>query len=460
MEIKVKTGEAQDLFLLSGSKFPAYIAAVGTGKTLCLLTKIHKYCEDYPGTTALIVRKEFTDLKDSTMKDFEQYFECKIGVNKNYRLGCGSIIMFRHADEIAVLKNINIGIAGIEQAEEFEDDQQFQFIRDRLRQQNGASVRPLVIIANANGHNWVWKLWISQADTVNEIDSRTGQYQFVHGDYDAVTANTFSNESNLPPDFIADQKRKEIEAPNHYKQYVLNSFEEMTEDDFVFNFTELMEAKKREFKYRDGYGHKIMGYDIARYGNDKCAAYGIVQMGALAWRAFHEEQWEHKDLDYTTGRILHISNTNRVDDNIIDEDGIGSGPLDFITKGRKREDFQGFKNSGYSYETHKEYGNQRTEAAFILKNFVSKGWIAGLSEEVIQELMTLRFRYMNDGRRILVSKEELRKKGVKSPNLADALIMASSLIDIVKKQQDNKYGAIRHQHQSGDDNLFAIAGVK
>lgn len=458
MQIKIKAGNYQDRFLFSESKFPALIGSVGTGKTLCLLTKVYKYCEDYPGTSALIVRKEFTDLKDSTMKDFESYFECKVGVDKNFKMANGSVIMFRHAAEIQVLKNINLGIAAIEQAEEFEDDLQFQFLRDRLRQNNGAKVRPLVIIANANGHNWVWKLWVNQADNVEEIESRTGQYSYTKGEYHGITANTFANEDNLVPDFIADLKRKEIESPKHYQQYVLNSFEEMNEDDFVFNFAELMAAKNRQFALRDQYGHRIMGFDIARYGNDKCAAVGLHQIGALSWKVFHVEQWDHKDLDYTTGRILSISNNTNSIDNIIDEDGIGSGPLDFIQKGRKREDFQGFRNIVLSYEQDKFFANPRTKAAFKLKDYVSKGYISIPNEEVIQELMTLRYRFTNDGRRLLVSKEEMRKKGVKSPNLADALLMAASLINEVKERQDVQYA--RRTNEYKEESLFAIAGVR
>ena len=458
MEIKIKTGQYQDLFLFSEAKFPALIASVGTGKTLCLLTKIYKYCEDYPGTSGLIVRKEFTDLKDSTMKDFESYFNCKVGVDKNFKLSNGSLIMFRHASEIQVLKNINLGIVGIEQAEEFEDDTQFQFLRDRLRQNNGATVRPLCIIANANGHNWVWKIWVNQAQEVVPVHEETGQYRYLKGEYDAITANTFANQENLPPDFVADLKRKEVEAPKHYQQYVMNSFEEINEDDFVFTFSSLMESKKKEFIKSGYYGHKIIGYDIARYGNDKSAAVGIIQHGALSWEVFHVEQWSNTDLDTTTGRILSISNINKSDDNIIDEDGIGSGPLDFICKGRSRNDFVGFRNSVLSYSDNQFYANPRTEAAFKLKEYVDKGYIGIRNEELIQELMTLRYKFTNDGRRILVSKEEMRKNGIKSPNLADALLMACSLIGKVKRNQDRQY--INRQVQYKETSLFEIAGIK
>ena len=457
MEIRIRKDQYQDRFLSSAFKFPAMVAAVGTGKTLCLLTKIFKYCEDWPGTSALIVRKEFTDLKDSTMKDFEEYFGVKVGSDKNYKFPNKSVIMFRHAAEIQVLKNINLGIAGIEQAEEFEDDTQFQFLRDRLRQNNGASVRPLCIIANANGHNWIWKLWINGA-LGNNLDIETGQSEFIKDDYYCVTATSMANAHNLPPDFIEDLKRKEVDAPRHYAQYVMNSFEEMIDDDFVFNFQELMAAKTREFAIRQGYGHRIMGFDIARYGNDKCAAVGLHQLGATAWKVFHVEQWEHKDLDYTTGRILSTSNTHNVQDSIIDEDGIGSGPLDFIQKGRKREDFQGFRNVAYNYDQNTFYANPRTAAAFKLKEYVSKGWIAIPDEGLIQELMTLRYKFQNDGRRILISKEEMRKKGVKSPNMADAALMAASLINQVKEDQDRQYMVRPIIKQA--ENLFELAGVR
>lgn len=459
MEIRIKEGMYQDKFLSSESKFPALIAAVGTGKTLCLLTKIYKYCEDYPGSSALIVRKEFTDLKDSTMKDFESYFQCKIGSDKNFKMPNGSMIMFRHAAEIQVLKNINLSIAGIEQAEEFIDDTQFQYIRDRLRQNNGASYRPLCIIANANGHNWIWKLWINNAQSITELDLATGQNEYISGEYHAVTANTFSNTQNLPPDFIEDQKRKEFDAPAHYRRYVMNSFEEMEQDDFVFNFNELMQAKAREFAHRDGYGYRIMGHDIARYGNDKCASVGLHQVGALAWKIFHVDEWENKDLYYTTGRIQASANENHVNDNIIDEDGIGGGPLDFITKGNGNSTFKGFRNTGYSFKDNKFYANQRTEAAFKLKEFVTKGWIALPDEGVIQELMTLRYKYTNDGRRILMSKEEMRKEGIKSPNKADALLMAISLVNEVKQQQDSQY-YFRGNTVAKEENLFSIAGIR
>ena len=184
MEKEIKLVPFQDKFLFSQSRFPALCAGIGTGKTYMLLLKIWKFCEDYPNTLALIARKEYTDLRDSTLKDFERYFEVSIDSNKEYAFKNGSKIMFRHAAELNVLKNINLSIAGIEQAEEFENDEQFNFIRDRLRRDN-APLQQLCIVANANGHNWIWRRWINNPQSGYEIS----------------VASTFDNALNLPADF-------------------------------------------------------------------------------------------------------------------------------------------------------------------------------------------------------------------------------------------------------------------
>lgn len=443
MQIKVRQGDYQHRFLLSQAKFPAMIAGIGTGKTMCLLTKLYDYCETYPGTTALVVRKEFTDLKDSTIKDFQNYFECTVGSDKDYKLPNGSTIMFRHAAEIQVLKNINLGIAGIEQAEEFEDDTQFQFLRDRLRQNNGATIRPLLIIANAQGHNWIWKHWINNPPS---------------SEYEAITANTFENERNLPPDFITDLKRMETEAPSHFRQYIMNSFEETEVDDYVFTYQELLSAKTNIYPLRERYGYRIAGFDIARYGNDKCACIILQQMGALHWEVCHQEIWEHKDLNYTTGRILSIYNEQRINKAIIDEDGIGAGPLDTLNKGRGMEQFTGFRNPSQSYDKDKFYANPRTSNAFKLKDLILKGHIYFTDDDLINELSSLKFTFDHQQRRILVSKEKMRKDGIKSPNIADAMIMAVSLIGPIKDTQDRQYYS--QPTYSREDNLFKTIGIK
>ena len=65
----------QDRFMFSEARYNGIIAAVGSGKTFTGLLKAWNYCEMYPKSLGLIVRKEFIDLQNSTIKDFEMNFK-------------------------------------------------------------------------------------------------------------------------------------------------------------------------------------------------------------------------------------------------------------------------------------------------------------------------------------------------------------------------------------------------
>jgi len=229
-------------------------------------------------------------------------------------------------------------------------------------------------------------------------------------------------------------------------------------EDALFSYEELINTKLNRYPLRDNYGMRIAGFDIARYGDDKCAVAILQQQGAQHWRLHHVDEWEHKDLNYTTGRILTTASEQNAELSVIDEDGIGAGPLDTLNKGRGLENFKGFRNPPLNYKDNKFFGNNRTANAYKLKELVDKGHIVIEDEAVIKELCTLRYTYDHYQRKILISKDKMRKDGVKSPNLADALIYAVSLIGEIRYDQESQY-MNRTPQYSKEDNLFQIAGL-
>jgi phage terminase large subunit len=229
-------------------------------------------------------------------------------------------------------------------------------------------------------------------------------------------------------------------------------------EDCVFGHEELMAAKNAVYPIRPGYTTKLTGFDIARFGDDKCAAVTITQMGALHWEVSFIDQWDHKDLNYTTGRILITSTNQNSTKCIIDEDGIGAGPLDTLNKGRGLEHFVGFRNPSISYDKNKFYANNRTANVYKLKDMILKGHICIKDDVLLNELETLRYTFDHNQRRILIPKDVMKVKfKIKSPNVADALIMAVSLIGEELDKQDRQYAPV--SRNTSDDNLFAIAGV-
>lgn len=229
-------------------------------------------------------------------------------------------------------------------------------------------------------------------------------------------------------------------------------------EDAVFSRDELEELKNNKHPNIQGYGWRVAGFDIARFGDDKSACVAFQQMGALHWEECFSEQWGHKDLNYTTGRIMQTMAENKFDCSIIDEDGMGSGPLDAIVKGHRRNDVDGFRNLKLSYKEDEFYGNMRTRYCFKLKDMVAKGHLRFNNQQLIEELLTLRYTFDAYQRRILISKDVMKSKfKVKSPNLADAAIYAVSLIGKAKQEQDKQFYNI--PRQCPDEDLFKIAGV-
>ena len=415
MQQLVETLPFQQRFLESEARYPAIVAGIGTGKTYMLLLKIWSFCQEYPNTLALIIRKEFTDLRDSTMKDFERYFQVKVTSDKDYKFSNGSVIMFRHAAEIEVLKNINLSIFGIEQAEEFEDEMTFTFLRDRLRRDN-APLRQGCLIANANGHNWIYRMW---------INNPAGE------EFKAWTASTFENAENLPKDFIDDLKRMELEAPNHYKQYVLNSFEELGQDDLLLSGQVVYQSPNVIF-YDEGTIRRILAVDVARFGEDE-TVFTIIQSNNIRqWTQVYQHTWRDKPLTEVVGKTLDLCREFSPDLVAIDDVGLGGGVTDRLSEQRRvPEPFVGNAKS-----TNILYLNKRAEGFFRMKEFFDKGDIKIMNDPILMDqLLSIRYKYNSNNVKSIVTKDEMRKDNLKSPDRADSLMMAMYYTDRIFSQR-------------------------
>lgn len=422
---KIKLNWYQDKFLFSAARYSACIAGVGTGKTYIGTLKMVTALEKYPNSLGLIVRKEYRDLKMSTIKDFESNFGVKINSSdKSYTFPNGSQIMFSHGDltDINVLKNINLSRFLIEQAEEYVNADIFHFLRDRLRRQGAP--RGGDVIANANGHNWIYDLFLDKA-TVQVHDEATGESVYEKESYLATTANTFANEHNLPADYVDDLRNvMSKDAPNHYKQFVLNDHNIIDADDLVFSHELLASAKTAEFSGTSS--RRIFGADISRYGDNKCVMVILEDCGGYKWRVLAVESWQGKDAVHTIGRIAELARTFHAAEGIIDCDGLGGPYYDVLKDLSKNIKLKEFNNTGEAADT-RHYANPRTQAYFELKGLMEKGWLRVENPQVLNELAEIRYTYNTKDQKILISKEALRRQGYKSPDYADALAMAGTL---------------------------------
>src|SRR3990167_1296914 len=185
----LKTYQAE--FVASEAKFPAIVSAWGTGKDLSALARVMQFAQESPDNLGLVLRKEYKDLEDSTINDFESYTGIKVDSNGDALIPTDdprrpTKVMFRHIEQLNNLQNINLGFFWINQAEELQDETAFNLLVGRLRR--NVKRRSGWVTANADGHNWVWKKWL--------------EYKNTNPNYPSWEATTYDNADVLPVDYV------------------------------------------------------------------------------------------------------------------------------------------------------------------------------------------------------------------------------------------------------------------
>ena len=408
IEKHIKMRPFQAGFIRCDARFPALVAAWGTGKTMFGILKCVRDSERYANNQWLIVRKEYTRLEDSTIPDFERYTGLRVGSDKNVRLPNGSLIMFRHGEQINdsdVLSNMNLGGFLIEQAEEFDTDNEFQMLRGRLRRQ-GVPHRG-VVIANTKGHNWIWRLW-KAPDAARDKD------------YALFEATSFDNEKNLPADTIADWRKMEKDSPHLFNRFVLNSWEDVDTAEKVIPYSWIRKAIHRGLV---NLRHKtIVACDPCGIseggGGDEGVIYGIRDGEIIKHDIF-----TNKQPDQIAARCQTMRRDINAGGIVLDVIGPGAGVINWLSK-------MGEKNLIAANSAEKSLCaeplcyNKRAEFWWAARDAFRDDKVSLPDEPMlIEELSQIGYELTPRGYKI-ETKDELKKaeRLGRSPNRADCLI--------------------------------------
>ena len=313
--MKFKLKPFQQNFIYSKKRFPAFVAAWGTGKTMSAIFRGIGLTEKYPNNLGMIVRKEFTTLQDSTLKDYEKYSQRKVvGVQKpTDKFSNGSLVMFRHASEISptTLQNINLGWFFIEQAEELENDRVFQLLRGRLRRDN-IPLRTGFVTANVNGHNWVYDLWKKEKG--------------LNPKFPLEEATSFDNADNLPKDTIEDWREMEKTSPSIYQQYVMNNWDEAVDGRWVIPVNLVENAQKHTLTFKE---LKRLVVCDPSLGNDETVIQCLENTRIIAEKVLPEG---FRDTMKIAGELVVFKQQHKATTIVVDCIGIGRGISDRLTE--------------------------------------------------------------------------------------------------------------------------------
>jgi phage terminase large subunit len=223
----------------------------------------------------------------------------------------------------------------------------------------------------------------------------------------------------ISADFIDDMRRRYGEDSNAYRVRVLGEFP-TGDDDTVIPF-ELMEASlKRDvqpLKVKE-----IWGVDCARFGNDTSAL--ARRKGNTLVKLVEEKKgWDTMRLaGWIKSEYDDMAIDNKPSEILVDSIGIGAGVVDRLME--MGLPARGINVSESSSLFSDRYLNMRAELWFTGKDwFQAKDCNLNGDEALGAELIAPRFKYTSSGKIQVESKEDMKKRGLKSPNRADAFLL-------------------------------------
>jgi hypothetical protein len=227
-------------------------------------------------------------------------------------------------------------------------------------------------------------------------------------------------------------KINQLGGPERFPQeYPLTSSEAFISANFDSFIPADLVLKARREKV-ESYGPLIIGVDPAAMGADRTS---------IAWRRGRAitkiESRRGLETKEVTGLIAKIIREDEPDKVNIDVGGLGVGVYDrLIEMGHSRNVVNAVNFGGKPVEiapldeTGKPAGgaaNRRAEMWQNLKRILEEGRFSLPDSDSLQaDLVSVGYKYTSDGKLLLESKQDMRKRGVPSPDEADAVALCFS----------------------------------
>jgi len=225
--------------------------------------------------------------------------------------------------------------------------------------------------------------------------------------------------TQVGPKFIEDMKAKYGEDSNIFRVRVLGEWPE-ADDDVVIPLHLLQSAAERDQVPAET-TPVVWGLDVARFGTDKSAL--CKRKGNVITEPI--KSWRNKDLMEICGIILNEYETTTWSDRpveiLVDSIGLGAGVVDRLTE--LDLPVRGI-NVAESASMGERYGRLRDELWFLGKEwFEMRDCKIPNQEELIDDLSKPRFSFLSNGKLKVEGKDEMKRRGLNSPDLADAFCL-------------------------------------
>ena len=203
-----------------------------------------------------------------------------------------------------------------------------------------------------------------------------------------------------------------------YPCTAVEAFQFSGEDTFIVP-DQVMGARKTTV---ERYGNLIIGVDPARFGDDRTSIMrrtGRVAHGLQSYRK--------KDTMQVAGLVHRIIVEESPFKVCIDIGGLGAGVFDRL-KELGHQDVVVAVNGGATPLDQKKYFNKRAEMWGVMKEWLNDPPVSVPdSDSMHADLCGIKYKYDSKSRLVLEKKEDMKKRGLRSPDEADALALTFAI---------------------------------
>lgn len=216
-----------------------------------------------------------------------------------------------------------------------------------------------------------------------------------------------------------------VDGEKSFKQEYPNTSQEafqLTGENSYIDSSLVMRARKCQDTER--YGPLLLGVDPARFGDDRTAI--IRRQGRTA---FGLEKYIKKDTMEVVGIVYSIYLAEKPAKIFVDVGGLGAGVVDRLKELIPGDIVVGV-NAGSTPLEAKRFKNKRAELWALCKEWLNdEPCSVPDDDELHSDLCSIKYKVDSNSRLVMESKEDMKKRGIRSSDTADALNLTFSLPD-------------------------------
>lgn len=303
-------------------------------------------------------------------------------------------------------------------------------------------IRPILL------ENGGWAMFITTPRGRNHA-YKTHQMA-AHNDKWLSDTATYRDTGILTEEQIQEERDAGMSESKIQSEY-LCSFEAETDEQFIpTDYVSRAQSGMVETHIADP---MILGVDVARFGDDMSVIYP--RRGRDA-RTMPIEIYSKLDTMQMAGKVAEAIQKYSPDGVFIDEGGLGAGVVDRLRQ-------LGFDVMGINFGSASDQSigtsqllasNKRSEIWGSMREWLKTGGLIPIKDQKLEfELLSPMYSYDANNAIVLESKKDMKKRGISSPDIADALALTFAY-PVVSRSIE------RQQDQDADDDYDPIWGNK